>query len=106
MHISHSVQQSGHLLLAGGNDARIGMSGSRDAESGRQIQVFFPIGIPNMCAFRPLPYDGPRAAGLDEGDIPRLVGSKQVENFSCAHLRNRSATDGCAPAESASERDL
>ncbi len=48
VHVAHRVQQPGHLSLTGFDDPGVGMAGGGDAKGGRQVQIFFAIGIPNV----------------------------------------------------------
>ena len=73
MHVAHRVRQPGHLRLAGPDHSRIRMAGGGDAKRRGQIQIFFPIGIPDVNALGALPDDGPRTVRLHEDDIARFV---------------------------------
>ena len=55
MDVAHRVGQPGHLLLAGFDDARIRVAGGGDAERGGQIQIFFPVGVPDENILGALP---------------------------------------------------
>ena len=55
MHIAHRVQQFGHLLLAGADDARVRVARRRDAERGRQVEILFAFRVPDVNASAPAP---------------------------------------------------
>src|SRR3954467_6199212 len=59
MDIAHGVKETGHLLLAGANDARVGVPGGGHSEGSREIQIFASFGIPNMNAPRAFPNNWP-----------------------------------------------
>src|SRR5258706_2688112 len=73
MDITHGVEQAAHLPLAGANDARIGMASSGDAKCGCEVQIPFPIEIPNVNPIGALPNDRPGAFRVDECDVARFV---------------------------------
>ena len=73
MHIAHGMQKPGHLLLTGLDDTRVCVTGGGDAKRGGQIEIFFPVGIPNMNVLGAVPNDGPRTVRLNEHNVARLV---------------------------------
>ena len=79
MHIAHRVQQPTHLPLTGRHDARIRVARRRDAERRRQVQILASLRVPDMHAARPLPHHRPRAVGIEEGHVPRLVSAELDE---------------------------
>ena len=83
MHVAHRVQQPGHLLLAGLDDVRIGVAGGGDAKRGGQIQIFFPVGVPNENTLGAFPDNRPRTVGFEKGDISRLEIPEQLQNLFC-----------------------
>ena len=82
MHVAHRVQQPGHLPLPGLDHARIRMAGGGHAKGGGQIQIFLPVGIPDVHASGAFPDDGPRTVRFDERDIARLKVTKQLQDGS------------------------
>ncbi len=70
MDVTHRVQKRGHLLLSGFDDVWIRVTGSGDAERGRQIQIFFTFGIPDVNALGTLPNNRPCAVRIKESDVP------------------------------------
>ncbi len=79
MEIAHRVRQPGELLLAGLDDARIRVTGGGDSKRGGQIQIFFPVGVPNKDILGAVPDNRPRAVRLDERDVARLGVAKLIE---------------------------
>src|SRR6266446_2435870 len=85
MHVAHRVQQGGHLTLPGPDHARIGVARGRDAESGGQVQILFPLRVPDVDAASPLPDDWPRTVRRNASDVPRFVIAEQLQNLAGAH---------------------
>ena len=83
MHVAHRVQQFRHLFLPGFDDVWIRVAGGGDAERGGQIQILFPVGIPDVNALRAFPDNRPRAVRFDESDISRFEITKQLQIFRC-----------------------
>ena len=73
MHVAHRVQQFSHLRLSGFDDVGIRVAGGGDAERGGEIQILFPVRIPDIHALRALPDNRPRAVGVNEGDVARFM---------------------------------
>ena len=82
MHVAHRVQQPAHLLLAGPDDTRIRVAGGGDAERACQIQVFFPVDVPDVNAFGVVPDNRPRAVSINKSDVPRLKVTKLLQDVS------------------------
>ena len=72
MHVAHRVEQSRHLLLSGFDDVRIRMTGGGNAKCPGQIQILFPIGVPNVNVLGAFPDNRPRAIGFNMNNISRL----------------------------------
>ena len=81
MHIAHGVQKPGHLFLTGFDDARVCVTGGRDAKRGGQIEIFFPVSIPNVNVSGAVPNDGPRTVRLNEHNVARFVITQRVKNL-------------------------
>src|SRR5262249_19858467 len=80
MHVTHGMEKPSHLLLSRAHHSRIGMSCRRNAKGRGEIKVTSSFNIPNVHAFRAVPYDGPRPVRLDERDVARLVPPEPFEN--------------------------
>lgn len=81
MEISHGVQEPGHLPLGCLDDARIGMTGGGDPKGRGQVEIRFPVGIPDVHALGALPDDGPGKVRFDERHVARFEGAEQFEDF-------------------------
>ena len=81
MHVAHGVQKPGHLFLPGRDDARVCVTGGGDAKRGGQIEIFFPVSVPNENVFGAVPNDGPGAVRLHEHNVARFVITQQVKNL-------------------------
>ena len=81
MHVAHGVQQPGHLYLPGLDDARICVTGGGNAKRGGQIEIFFPVGVPNVNVLGAFPNDRPGAVRFHEHNVARLVVAQQVKNL-------------------------
>ena len=57
--VAHRVRQFSHLALTGLHNARIRVSGRRDAERSRQVEIFISFGVPDLRAARAFPHNGP-----------------------------------------------
>ena len=85
MNVTHGVKQTGHLLLAGFDDVRIGVAGGGDAKGAGQIEMFFARGVPNENAAGAFPDHRPGAVPGDIGDVARFKITQQMQGFSCSH---------------------
>ena len=79
MHIAHCVQQRRHLPLAGFDNPRVRMTRGSDAKRCGQIEIFFPLRVPNVRTFCALPNNRPRTGRFDERDVTRFVAAQEVE---------------------------
>src|SRR6266702_3007914 len=59
VNVAHRMRQLGHLALTSLHHTWIGVSGSRDAERSRQVEIFISYDVPNMRAACAFPDDGP-----------------------------------------------
>src|SRR5205085_6168251 len=50
VHVSHGMEQFPHLMAAGLDDARIGVSGGGDSERGCQVEIPFAVRGPDARA--------------------------------------------------------
>jgi len=73
------------LSLSSFDDALIGMPGSSDPESRRQVQIFFAIGVPDLNTLSAFPDNWPRAVWVDLRDIGRFEGFKQLDYLAREH---------------------
>ncbi len=73
MHITHRVRETGQLPLPGLDHAQIGMTGGSHAKRRGQIQILFPIGVPNVHIPGAFPNHRPGTVGFNVNDVPRFV---------------------------------
>src|ERR1043166_9346072 len=59
MHIAHCVQQLRHLPLPGAHNSWIRVTCCRDAKCRREIEILFPVRIPNVNSARTFPNNRP-----------------------------------------------
>ena len=81
MHVAHGVQKPGHLGLPGLDDAQVGMTGGGNAKRGGQIEIFFPVRVPDVNVPGAVPNDGPGAVRLHKHNVARLVITQPVKNL-------------------------
>ena len=79
--IAHRVQQLGHLALAGGDNAGVGVASRRHGERGGEVEILAAGVVPNAHTPGPLPDDRPTVVRLDERDVARLETAQQVDGF-------------------------
>ena len=79
--VAHRVQQLGHLALAGGDNAGVGVAGRRDGKRRGEVEILAAVVVPNTHALGPLPDDRPTAVRLDERDVARLKTSQLPDGF-------------------------
>src|SRR5579862_2982691 len=79
MHVTHGVKKTGHLFLAGLNDAPVRMTSRGDTKRGGQIKVLAAFSVADGNPLSTFPNDGPRAIRIEECNVPGFVASERFE---------------------------
>lgn len=82
MYVTHRMRQPDQLPLCGFYHPPVGMAGRGHAKRRGQIQILFPVGIPNVYIPGTLPNNRPGTVRIGEEDISRFVTAQQMQDLS------------------------
>ena len=94
MDIAHRMEQLPHLILAGAHNPGIRMARSGYAKPSRQVEVAFPVAVPNEDATGSFPDNRPGTVRIDERNVPGFIPAKQIKRLpgvGACHRANRAS---------------